>query len=168
MECYITYCVNGFYAFDNENQLILKKLFPEDEIINRLADIDEKKIVLEEKELIDALNDYDTIIIESDKRKSSYNNEKIQIKNPNQAGEFLRSNYHKFGLDDSEITKIYNQYAIYKIKKESASEDKHLIQAINSIDDIDESISKLVERIREWYALYFPEMDIIKNNETYK
>ena len=167
MECYITYCVKGFYAFDSKNQLILKKLFPEDEIINRLADIDDKKIVTEEEELINELNEYDEIIIESNKRKSSYNNEKIQIKNPNQAGEFLRSNYDKFGLDNSEITKIYNQYSIYKIKKESASEDKHLIQAINSIDDIDESISKLVERIREWYALYFPEMDNIKNNETY-
>ena len=56
--------------------------------------------------------------------------------------------------------------AIHDIKA-SASEDKHLIQAINSIDEIDESVSKLIERIREWYALYFPEMDVIKNNETY-
>ena len=39
--------------------------------------------------------------------------------------------------------------------------------AINSIDEIDETISKLIERIREWYALYIPEMDVIKNNETY-
>ena len=25
----------------------------------------------------------------------------------------------------------------------------------------------MIERIREWYALYFPEMDTVKNNETY-
>ena len=42
-----------------------------------------------------------------------------------------------------------------------------MIQAINSVDDIDESISKLVERIRDWYTIYFPEMDTISNNETY-
>ena len=65
------------------------------------------------------------------------------------------------------MTEVYRNLAIYRIKKASASQDKHLIQAINSIDEIDESISKLIERIREWYALYFPEMDIIKNNETY-
>ena len=70
-------------------------------------------------------------------------------------------------MNNEEISEIYQRLAIYKIKKESASEDKHLIQAINSIDEIDESISKLIERIREWYALYFPEMDVIKNNETY-
>ena len=168
MECYITYCVKGFLAFNSENELISEKLFPEKEILNRLADIDDKKIVPEEMEIIDEVSkDCDEIIIESNKRKSDYGNEKVVIKNPNPAGEYLRSNYEEFGLDSEEITEIYRNLAIYKIKKESASEDKHLIQAINTIDEIDESISKQIERIREWYALYFPEMDVIKNNETY-
>jgi nucleolar protein 56 len=168
MECYITYCVKGFLALDCENELISQKPFPQTEILNRLADINDKKIVPEELEIIEEVSkDYDEIIIESNKRKSDYGNEKITIRNPNPAGEYLRSNYEEFGLDLEEITEIYRNLAIYKIKKESASEDKHLIQAINSIDEIDETIAKLIERIREWYALYFPEMDIIKNNETY-
>ena len=168
MECYITYCVKGYYAFNSENKLICEKLFPETEIIHRLIDIEDKKITVEEAEIIDEISkDYTEIIIESNKRLSDYNNPKIRIENPNSAGEYLRANYDKFGLDESEISKIYQNLAIYKIKKESASEDKHLIQAINSIDDIDEAISKLIERIREWYALYFPEMDTVKNNETY-
>lgn len=168
MECYITYCVKGFFAFNSQNELIGKKLFPENEIINRLAQIDEKEIVKEESEIIEELsNDYDEIIIESNKRSSDYNNEKVSVKKPNQGGEYLRSNYDEFNIDFAEITEVYRNLAIYRIKKASASEDKHLIQAINSIDEIDESISKLIERIREWYALYFPEMDIIKNNETY-
>ena len=168
MECYITYCVKGFLAFNDDNELIAEKLFPEDEIINRLADIDDKKIVAEEMEIIEEVSkDYSEINIESNKRLSDYSNDKISIQTPNQGGNYLRSNYDEFGLNDEEITGIYQRLAIYKIKKESASEDKHLIQAINSIDEIDESISKLIERIREWYALYFPEMDVIKNNETY-
>ena len=168
MECYITYCVKGFLAFNSENELISEKLFPEDEILNRLADIDDKKIVPEETEIIDEVsNDYDEIIIESNKRRSDYGNEKVNIQTPNPAGEYLRSNYEEFGLDSEEITEIYRNLAIYRIKKESSSEDKHLIQAINTIDEIDESISKQIERIREWYALYFPEMEVIRNNETY-
>ena len=168
MECYITYCVKGFFAFDGKNKLISKKLFPDDEIISRMIEIDDKQIVKEEKELIEEMSeDYDEIIIESKKRLSDYDNDKITVKTPNQAGEFLRSNYDKFDLDTEELNNIYQNFAIYKIKKESASEDKHLIQAVNSIEEIDETISKLIERIREWYALYFPEMDVIKNNETY-
>ena len=168
MECYITYCIKGFFAFNDANELIAEKLFPQNEIIERLAEIDDKKIVKEELEIIEeVLKDYDEVIIESNKRLSDYNNGSIKIQTPNQAGEYLRSNYDKFNLDDEEIVEIYQNLAIYKIKKESASEDKHLIQAINSIDEIDVTISKLIERIREWYALYFPEMDVIKNNETY-
>lgn len=168
MQCYITYSIKGFLAFNSKNELICEKLFPEEEIINRLAQISEKQIVAEELDIIEEVsNDYDEIIIESNKRLSDYSNDKITIQNPNQGGEYLRNNYDKFGLDNKEITDIYQRLAIYKIKKESASEDKHLIQAINSIDEIDETISKLIERIREWYALYFPEMEIIKNNETY-
>ena len=168
MECYITYSINGFYAFNSENKLISKKLFPKNEIINRLGEIDDKKIPLEEEDIIKEVSEnYDEIIIESNKRLSDYDNDKIKIQTPNQGGEYLRSNYKEFELDQSEISEIYQRLAIYKIKKESASEDKHLIQAINSIDEIDETISKLIERIREWYALYFPEMDTVKNNETY-
>ncbi len=168
MECYITYCVKGYFAFNNENELICKKLFPKDEITARLVEINDKQIVEEESEIIKEVSaDYDKIIIESNKRLSDYNNDKIIIKTPNSGGEYLRSHYDEFDLNDSELSKIYQNFALYNIKKESASEDKHLIQAINSIDEIDESLSKLIERIREWYALYFPEMDIIKNNETY-
>ncbi|WP_407376355.1 NOP5/NOP56 family protein [Methanobrevibacter sp.] len=168
MQCFITYSIKGFLAFNSENELICEKLFPEDEIINRLADIAQKQIVAEELEIINEVSkNYDEIIIESNKHLSDYSIDNLKIETPNQGGEYLRSNYDKFGLNQEEISEIYQRLAIYKIKKESASEDKHLIQAINSIDEIDETISKLIERIREWYALYFPEMDVIRNNETY-
>ena len=99
------------------------QLFPEGEIIQRLAEIDDKKIVKEELEIIEeVLQDYDEAIIESNKRLSDYNNDKIKIQTPNQAGEHLRSNYDKFDLDNDEIIEIYQNLAIYKIKKESASE----------------------------------------------
>ena len=163
MECYVTYSVKGFYAFNENNELIGEKLFKEEEILQKLIEIDNKEIPTEESELIKELSsNYDTIIIESNKRSSDYSNSKVKVKNPNQGGDYLRSEYN-LDIDND----IYQKLAIYRMKKAQAGEDKHLIQAINSIDEIDESISKLIERIREWYALYFPEMDLIKNNETY-
>ena len=163
MECYVTYCVKGFYAFNENNELIAEKLFKEDEILDKLIEIDNKEIPTEESELINELcKNYETIFVESNKRSSDYNSDKVKVKTPNPGGDFLRSNFD-FDFDNE----IYQKMAIYKMKKAQAGEDKHLIQAINSIDEIDESISKLIERIREWYALYFPEMDLIKNNETY-
>lgn len=170
MECYITYCIKGFLAFSEDFELITQKLFPKESIVTALMEIENKKIVPQEKEIIEEVSkDYDKIIIESNKRISDYSGlksfDKLEIKTPNTGGEYLRSNLEKFVGDD--YLEVYQQLAIAKMKEASKSEDKHLIQAINSIDEIDESISKLIERIREWYALYFPEMDVIKNNETY-
>lgn len=163
MECYVTYCVKGFYAFNENNELIAEKLFKEDEILEKLIEIDNKEIPAEESELINELSkSYETIFIESNKRSSDYDSDKVKVKNPNPGGDYLRSRFD-FDFDNE----IYQKLAIYRMKKAQSGEDKHLIQAINSIDEIDESISKLIERIREWYALYFPEMDLIKNNETY-
>lgn len=180
MEFYITQCIAGFIAFDEDLQIVDYKLFTEDEVVSNLIKIEENEILDEEIELINGIkldSIDDKIIIETTKRKSQYkelgNYENIEVKTPNKGGEHLRSNIDKvfeeigFSKSQDEITQIYEKLAIHKIKKSSQEEDKLLIQAINSVDDIDESISKLVERIRDWYTIYFPEMDTISNNETY-
>ncbi len=181
MEFYITQCIAGFIAFDENLQIADYKLFKEDEVVSNLIKIEENEILDEEIELINGIKldsiEGDRIIIETTKRKSQYkeleNYENIEVKTPNKGGEHLRSNIDKifeeigFSKTQDEIIQIYEKLAIYKIKKSSQEEDKLLIQAINSVDDIDESISKLVERIRDWYTIYFPEMDTISNNETY-
>ncbi len=170
MECYITYCIKGFLAFNSNLELICEKTFPKNSNINKLMEIENKKITSEEIEIIEEVSkDYDNIIIETNKRLSDYSSlnsfDKLTIKTPNEGGEYLRNNLDNFVSKDYLV--VYQQLAIAKMKQSSKSEDKHLIQAINSIDEIDDAISKLIERIREWYALYFPEMDVIKNNETY-
>lgn len=177
MEFYITQCIAGFIAFDEDLKIAKFKLFKEDEIASDLIKIEENEILDEEIELINEFSSDDTLIIETTKRKSQYNElenyENIIVETPNKGGEHLRNNLENvleeigFSKNQDEIIEVYEKSAIYKIKKSSQEEDKLLIQAINSVDDIDESISKLVERIRDWYTIYFPEMDTISNNETY-
>lgn len=177
MEFYITQCIAGFIAFDEDLQIDKYKLFKEDEIASNLIKIEENEILDEEIDLINEFSSEDKLIIETTKRKSQYkelqNFENIFIETPSKGGEHLRNNLENvleeigFSKNQEGIIQIYEKLAIDKIKKSSQEEDKLLIQAINSVDDIDESISKLVERIRDWYTIYFPEMDTISNNETY-
>lgn len=173
MDCYITYFIGGFLAFKDNQELIKIKPFPKEEIVDRLISLENKEIASEEIEIIKELEGgFDTIFIESNKKTSDYKNFKnVEIKTPNLGGEILRENFDKyldeFDISDEEFSETYRKLSLYKLKELSKSEDKHLIQAINSIDDIDEAISKLIERIREWYELYFPEMNVIHNNETY-
>ena len=173
MDCYITYFIGGFLAFKDDQELIKIKPFPKEEIVDRLISLENKEIASEEIEIIKELEgEFDTIFIESNKKTSDYKNFKnVEIKTPNLGGEILRENFDKylneFDISDEEFSETYRKLSLYKLKELSKSEDKHLFQAINSIDDIDEAISKLIERIREWYELYFPEMNVIHNNETY-
>lgn len=187
MEYYITQCIAGFFCFNENLDIVNYKLFKKEEIAENIIKIENNENLNEEIELInEVINEYDNaeILIETTNRLSQYkklNKDKkyktLKIKTPNKGGNYLRENLEAIlksveYLSDNkniaeELSEIYEKIAILKIKNSSQEEDKLLIQAINSIDDLDESISKLTERIRDWYAIYFPEMDLIGNNETY-
>lgn len=174
MKYYISSCVVGFIAFNEDLEIIDYELFKD--ITNQLLEIRNGNVVKEELDLIDRtmekVSEEDTVIIESFLKHSKYKDyKKIEFQIPSIAGDYLRSNLDKvldeLGFNGTGIIKNYINIALEEMKESSEEEDKLLIQAINSIDELDESISKHLERIREWYGIYFPEMDAIKNQEAY-
>ncbi len=46
-----------------------------------------------------------------------------------------------------------------KVTEISESPDLHIIQAINSLDEVDKIINQLSSRLKEWYGLHFPELE---------
>lgn len=48
-----------------------------------------------------------------------------------------------------------------RVTEISESPDLHVIQAINTLDEIDKISNALSSRLREWYGLHFPELDNI-------
>jgi nucleolar protein 56 len=60
-----------------------------------------------------------------------------------------------------ELTKIQVRRAIEK-------RDLLIVQAIQTIDDLDKTINLFMSRTREWYGLHFPELDrLMDKHETY-
>jgi len=51
------------------------------------------------------------------------------------------------------------QLSSSKVAEVSESPDLHIIQSINSLDEIDRIINGISSRLREWYGLHFPELD---------
>lgn len=50
--------------------------------------------------------------------------------------------------------------------REPIRPDRHIVQAIRAIDDLNENINIMSERLHEWYGLHFPEMaDYVKDAE---
>ena len=76
----------------------------------------------------------------------------------------------KFGLSDNkdELAGILQKFAInlssMKVKETSEKLDLHLVQAVNTLDELDEIINTISTRIREWYGLHFPELDYLLQN----
>ncbi|MGI0021227.1 MAG: NOP5/NOP56 family protein, partial [Nitrososphaeraceae archaeon] len=76
----------------------------------------------------------------------------------------------KFGFSNTkeELSADLQKFAInlssMKVKETSEKLDQHLIQAVNTLDELDEIINTISTRIREWYGLHFPELDYILQN----
>lgn len=55
-----------------------------------------------------------------------------------------------------------------KLVKESVNQDLFIINAINNIEELAKTVNTLTKRLREWYALYFPELEKkIQDNEAF-
>jgi nucleolar protein 56 len=182
MKCYITCSFAGFISLDENCTLLDYELFPRDKQRERFAKMIAGALTKEEESILKRMvKKYDSIVIETTIPHSRYKNLKDSIKfkyeTPNIAGEFLRSNMEdllqKIGFlkPDDDLKLILHEISISmtndRLREASLAEDMFLIQSINSIEEIDEASSKMVERLREWYAIHFPELDSIKNHERY-
>ena len=175
----------GILAFNEENQIIKSVLFPKkpQKTAKILAKIETGKLVEEIAKLIGMLieDGYDTFIFENSalaktiKEKINVN---VEVVKPTKAGEMLRSNLQKFVIktgfvkDTAKLERWMRDIAleITKIRVKRAVEKKDLIivQAIQTIDDLDKTVNLFMSRVREWYGIHFPELDrLLEKHETY-
>ena len=55
-----------------------------------------------------------------------------------------------------------------KVEEVYTEKDRYIIQAIEALDDLDATYNLLVERLREWYGLHFPEINqIVKDHDKF-
>jgi len=69
-----------------------------------------------------------------------------------------------FVEDDEEYNALLHKVCLQLAKKQvsqSYGTDKKIIQAISALDELDKVSNILAERLKEWYGLHFPELDLI-------
>ncbi|WP_428325491.1 NOP5/NOP56 family protein [Nitrosopumilus sp.] len=145
------------FPFSNsvkEYLLVKNKESRLNELINYLISI-QRGVAVSDESLLAILkkNNIDSQIME-DSKLEIIQSSKPQIivdsgfaSNPQDALGKLRE--FALGLSSSKVTEV------------SESPDLHIIQAINSLDEIDKIANALSSRLREWYGLHFPELDNI-------
>jgi nucleolar protein 56 len=68
-----------------------------------------------------------------------------------------------FANNEQEAMQALREFAINlsssRVKEVSEQLDLHIIQSINTLDELDKIINTVGARMREWYGLHFPELD---------
>ena len=175
----------GILAFNEENQIAEKVLFPKNPqaAASVLVKIEAGKMAGEVADLVNLLRKrgYDTFTFENSslaKEVEQRLNVNVETSKPSKAGETLRSNIERFAVETGfarspeelgqwthsitmEITKI-------KVKGTAEKRDLAIAQAILTLDDLDRTINLLMSHVREWYGIHFPELDrVLDKHETY-
>jgi nucleolar protein 56 len=178
-------CSFGVLAFDEENKLIEKVLFPKNaqNAAKIIVKIESGKIVDEIADLVKSLKKrgYDSFVFE-DANLAKEAKEKlditVEVSKPSKAGEILRSHMERFAVETG-FVKNADEFSLWmhnvameiaKLRVKGAVEKRDLIiaQAIQTLDDLDRTINLFMSRVREWYGIHFPELDrLLEKHETY-
>lgn len=185
MKATIVECVMGVFGFGEANELVEKTFFPKDplEIAERLGKVEAGKAIEEIVTLVEKLQGkgYTTFVFESSKIAQNAREKlkiEVDVEKPSEAGELLRGNLEKFAVDlgfvkrqeqlREWVHKVSMELAKMKVRKAVEKRDLLVVQAIQTIDDLDKTLNLFMSRIREWYGLHFPELDrLIDKHETY-
>lgn len=161
----------GICALEDTN-LIYRKQFYNPEIEYSSIIQGEKNYI---SDLIPKLRNYDQVRVNNKNLIEIFQQENFEVKlmSDSRQDEINQNKLDliiKFGLSDDrdELAGILQKFAInlssMKVKETSEKLDLHLVQAVNTLDEIDEIINTISTRIREWYGLHFPELDYLLQN----
>lgn len=111
-------------------------------------------------EIVKALESYE-IVFEQEDIAALFD---AQCEFPNPAGEYLRKHAfeiaEKYGIDLKERLQEVSLYLTKEsVRKSSEKKDKLIVESVRALDEIDQILNVLSERLREWYSLYYPDLD---------
>jgi len=173
----------GVMAFDEQNNLVEKVLFPKKpQAAAKSIMKTEAGKISEVTSLVTLLQNagYDTFAFENADIASEAQrklNIKTEVLKTSEA-EVLRARMEQIAVEtgfvkDAKELSLWNRNVsmeLAKLKIKGAAEKRDLIiaQAIQTLDDLDRTVNLFMGRLREWYGVHFPELDrLIEKHESY-
>jgi len=165
----LTSNILGTFALKN-GKVIDRVLFPKEspKIADRLEEI-QNSICDEEKKLIGKLKKTGIKEIGVDGTRRFEGIKDIKFKpakgliNPLDIASEL-------GISSDEFTELLSEVNLELTKRrlKEAERDQLIIQAVSCMDDLEEVTNRLIERLREWNSMNFPELNlIVKKHDLY-
>ncbi|HIE34074.1 MAG TPA: C/D box methylation guide ribonucleoprotein complex aNOP56 subunit [Candidatus Altiarchaeales archaeon] len=166
----LTTNIVGTFALKN-GKIIEMILFPRDPVkIAEKLEIIRDSLCDEEREMIQKLikSSVNTVhVIDPNRFKNVFQDiEFLEDGEPVDPIEIARD----VGISRDEFIDLLakSNMELSRRKLRKIGRDRLVIQSVASVDELDDTINKLVKRLREWYSLRFPELDyMIKKHDTY-
>ncbi len=185
MKVFIIDCVAGFFAVDEEKKVVDFEKFRGDldAVAGTLAATQDGKVAAELLTLVQSLRKkgFKTFAFESEQlgvKTAEETGVEYSMEGAEEIGDWVRSNLETL-LVERRVTKSQDEsasliarvaaaLASLKMREASKKRDLLIVQAIQTIDDLDRTANLFSSRVREWYGIHFPELDSqIEKHETY-
>jgi len=185
LKVFIVPSVIGVLALDDEGKIIEESLFPRKpvEIAERLERINSGKVIDELETLIRRLRKkgYEVFVFEDlDLARSIHGRLGVsyEVESPSSIAKSFRRNIEEHAVktqflkSSTELAKLIHDVSMEmsrtSVRRAAERRDFLIVQAVETLDDLDKTLNLFANRIREWYGLHFPELSrIINNHETY-
>ena len=185
MKATLIECSFGMLAFNEENELFEKVLFPKKPLAAARAflDIEAGKMIEPIQTIVENLTErgYDIFVLDNADLAQAVEkrfNVRVEVDKRSRAGEMVRSGTAEFAVETGFVKNTrdfelwMHDFAVEttKLRVKGAVERRDLVvaQAIQTLDELDKTINMLMARVREWYGIHFPELDrLLEKHETY-
>jgi nucleolar protein 56 len=184
MKAFIVQFPFGVAAFDDKNQLVEKALFPKkpQAAAKSLLRTEQGKLSDQTTSLVTLLKTagYETFVFSNGKlAEEAQRRLKVAVEvaqpaeaaaaNSRMAEVALESG---FVADQQELDawnrNVSMELSKLRIKGATGKRDLIVSQGIQTLDSLDQTVNLFMGRLREWYGVYFPELDrLIEKHETY-
>lgn len=146
----------GCFLLD-EGKIVRALLFPKDPaaISQRLQVIEDWKVLDEERTLLGAAPE--VFVSEPRLERAGGHNTAEEVP-------FLRAEDH--GFEPALLHRAMLLVAKARMRK-APSVDDHLSQTVEALDDVTDSYNVVLERLREWYGLHYPELAKLVDDRTF-
>lgn len=185
MKASIISSVIGIFGLNENGEIVDKEAFPRDAAIvaKKLFEVEQGKLVPEIRSLMERLRgkNYEVFIFESPEIASAAKKElnvEAEAGNLVELSGSIREKIGEIGVElgffrkPTEISRWTREVTVelskLRIKRATEKRDLLIVQAIEALDDLDQTLNLFMSRLREWYGVHFPELSrLIDKHETY-
>ena len=185
MKITIVCCPIGIFALNDNLNIVEYVLYGRnaEKVAESIRKISEGIVTKELSKFLSKLVEkgYKTFIFEDEdlaRNVSKRMKLRSEFMRESEAGRYIRRNLGEIAFEkgflkegetiDEWIRKISIELSRIKVHKAMEKRDELIAKAIQTIDDLEKTSNLLINRLREWYGLHFPELDsLVSKNETY-